>query len=74
MGSKDGIWALRLGFGPQGWNLGLKAEILALRLGSESEGGGMQEEKKEKEKISHMFESIHPFGAAAQKREMPYKK
>ena len=35
-----GIWTSRLSFGPQGWDLGLKAGIWALRLGSESEGGG----------------------------------
>ena len=26
-GFKDGIWALRLRFGPQNWDLGLKAAI-----------------------------------------------
>ena len=47
------IWALRLGFGPQDWDLGLKAGIWASRLrygpqglgeggyeGGEEEGGG----------------------------------
>ena len=48
--------APRLGFGPQNWDLGLKAGIWALRLGSESEGRGMKEEKEEK--IPHMCESI----------------
>ena len=28
-----GIWASRMGFGPQGWDLGLQARILAFRLG-----------------------------------------
>ena len=49
-----GIWASRLGFGPGGWDMGLKAGIRASRLG---EGGAEEEEKKEK-KISHMCESI----------------
>ena len=44
MGLEVGIWASRLGFGPQGWDMGLESEILARR-------GGMKEEKeKEKEK------------------------
>ena len=32
MGLKDVIWASRLGFGPQGWDLGLEAGIWSLRL------------------------------------------
>ena len=59
MGFKAGIWASRLGFGPQGWDLGLDTGIWALRLGFESEGRGMEEKEKEKEeKIPHMCESI----------------
>ena len=46
-----------------GRDLGLKTGILALRLGSESEGRGTEEEEEEKEKkeeelIPHMCESI----------------
>ena len=57
---------MRLGFGPQDWDLGLKTGIWASRLGFV--GGGMEEEEdKEKEKIPHMCESIDhdPFWAAA---------
>merc|ERR1711911_358750 len=45
------------GFEPQDWDLGLEAEIWALRLGK---GGGAEEkeEEKKKEKIPHMCESI----------------
>ena len=36
-----GIWALRLGFVPGGWDMGLDAEIWAWRLGGfGAEGGG----------------------------------
>ena len=45
------------GFGPKGWDLDLKARIWALRLRSESEGRGTEEENKE-EKIPHMCENI----------------
>ena len=38
-----GIWASRLGFGPQGRDMGLEAEIWASRLGKGTE------EKEEKE-------------------------
>ena len=50
-----GIWASRLGFGPQCWDMGLEAEIWAWRLG---EGGGTLEEEEKEEKIPHMCESI----------------
>ena len=33
MGLGSEIWALRLGLGPQGWDLGLEAGIWAWRLG-----------------------------------------
>ena len=45
MGLKTGIWASRLGFGLQGWDLGLKAEILTPRLESESGREGGQKRK-----------------------------
>ena len=32
MGLEARIWALRLGFGPQGWDLGLETVIWAARL------------------------------------------
>ena len=51
MGLEAGIWTLKLGFGPQGWDLGLKAGIWA--------GRGWTEKKEKKEKkIPHMCESI----------------
>ena len=60
MGLEARIWALRLGFGPQDWDLGLETGIWASRLGFE--GGGTEEEeeeeKKEEEKIPHMCEGI----------------
>ena len=71
MGLEARIWALRLGFGPQDWDLGLKTGIWDSRLGFE--GGGTEEKKKKKkeeeEKISHMCESIghRLHRAAAQK-------
>ena len=46
MGLEARIWALRLGFGPQDWDLGLETGIWASRLGFEGgykegeEGGG----------------------------------
>ena len=40
MGLEVGIWASILGFGPQGWVMGLEAEIWDWRLG----GGGYVEE------------------------------
>ena len=43
----------RLGFGPQGWDLGIKAGIWTWRL-----GGTEKEKMEKKEKISHMYESI----------------
>ena len=33
---ETGIWALGLGFGPQGWDIGLEAEIWAWRWGRET--------------------------------------
>ena len=47
MGIETWIWTLRQGFWPQGWNMGLKAEIWASMLGCppgwgfglEAEGG-----------------------------------
>ena len=53
------IWALRLRFWPQDWDLGLETGIWASRLGFEG-GGTEEEEKKEKEeeKFPHMCESI----------------
>ena len=45
---------MRVGFGPHGWDLGLKAGIWASRLrygpGGWVEGGGGTKEEKEKEK------------------------
>ena len=42
-----GIWPLRLRFGPQGWDMGLEAEIWASWLGGGGcggeEGGGEEE-------------------------------
>ena len=52
MSLEAGIWALRLGFGPQGWDLSLKARISALK-GVDGEGGGGEEGE-----ISPMCESI----------------
>ena len=42
MGLKARIWASRLGFEPQGWDMGF-------------EGGGRTEEKKKKEKKKEKF-------------------
>ena len=53
MGLEVGIWASRLGFGPQGMDMGLEAEIWAWRL----EVGTKKEKEKEKEKIP-LCESI----------------
>ena len=38
MGLEARIWAMRLGFGPRDWDLGLDTGILALRLGFERVG------------------------------------
>ena len=60
MGLEARIWALRLEFGPHGWDLGFKTGIWALSLGFGPQAwvlGGVKE-KKEKEKIPHMCESI----------------
>ena len=63
MGLEVGIWALRVGFGPQDWDFGLEAGIWASRLrygpGGWGEGGTKKEKKEEEEeKIPHMCESI----------------
>ena len=57
MGLETGIWASRLEFGLQDWNLGVETGIWASGLGFE---GGTEKKKKEKEeeKIPHMCESI----------------
>ena len=57
MGLKTGIWASRLEFGLQDWNLGVETGIWASGLGFEG-GGTEKKEKKEKEKIPRMCESI----------------
>ena len=57
MGLGVGIWALRVGFGPQDWDLGLEAGIWASRL-RYGPGGWEEEEKEKEEKIPHMCESI----------------
>ena len=53
MGLGVGIWALRLGFGPQDWDLGLEAGIWASRLrygpGGWGKGGYKGEEEEEGE-------------------------
>ena len=74
MGFGAGIWVLRLGFGPEGWDFGLKARIWASRLGFGPQGwdlglekfetGGGAKEEEEKEKISHTCENT--LRAAAQ--------
>ena len=40
LGLEGGIWASRLGFGPQDWNLGLEAGIWASRLRNGPGGWG----------------------------------
>ena len=55
LGLQARIWALRLVFGPRDWDLGLETRIWVSKLGFE---GGGRTEKKEKEKIPHMCESI----------------
>ena len=53
---------MRVGFGPQDWDLGLEARIWASRLrygpGGWGKGGTKKEKMEEKEKIPHMCESI----------------
>ena len=49
---------MRLGFGPQDWDLGLETGIWASRLGFEGGGTEEEEEEEEVEKIPHMGESI----------------
>ena len=46
MGLVARIWALKLGFGPQDWDLGLETGVLASRLGFEGE-------KEEEENFNH---------------------
>ena len=61
LGLGVGIWALRVGFGPQDWDLGLETGIWASRLRYGPEGwgeGGVEEEEEKKEKTPHMCESI----------------
>ena len=53
MGLEAGIWALRLGFGPQNWDLGLEAGIWAERWGRA--GTKKEEEEKEKEEEEEKF-------------------
>ena len=53
---------MRLGFGPQDWDLGLKAGIWALRLRYgpwwlEGKEVTKEKQKKEEEKIYHMCEA-----------------
>ena len=49
MGLETGIWASRLEFGPQDWDL---------RGGTKKEKEKEKEEEEEEEKIPHMCESI----------------
>ena len=49
MGNEAWIWVSRLGFGPRGWDLGLKAEIWVSKLKA---GGGYEEEEGEEGEIS----------------------
>ena len=70
MGLKTDIWASRQEFGPQGRDLGLKAEIRALRQGSESEReGGRRRRRLGRKKIPLYVKAcvIDPFRAAVQK-------
>ena len=85
MGLEGGIYASRLGFGPQGWGLGreggiwawredldLKTGIWASRLGFKSGDGWTEKKEKEKEKITHMYESIghRPLQGRCPKRKL----
>ena len=54
LGLEVGIWTSRLGFGPQGWYMGFKAEIWAWRWGGVTE----EEEEKEEEEKTPLCESI----------------
>ena len=56
MGLDTRIRALRLGFGPQDWDLGLETKYWASRLGFE--GGDVEEEGGEEGENSPMCESI----------------
>ena len=77
MGFGAGIWVLRLGFGPEGWDFGLKARIWASRLGFGPQGWdlGLEEfgakGEEEKEKISHTCENT--LRAAAQQQQQQNK-
>ena len=51
MGLKVGIWASTLEFEPQGWDMGLEAEIWAWRLW----GGGYEEEGSFQLKMYKVF-------------------
>ena len=66
MGFEARILALRLGFRPRDWDLGLGTGIWASRLGA----GGRTED--EEEKIRHMCESIghRPIRGRCQKRDV----
>ena len=44
--------AFRLGFGPRGWDLGIKTEIWAPRLGFE--GGDGEEGEEEEEQVAQL--------------------
>ena len=59
---------MRLGFGPQDWDLGLKAGIWAVRLRYGPGGRGGTEEEEKKGKVP-LCESIDPFWAAGQKEK-----
>ena len=69
MGLETGIWASRLEFGLQDWNLGLETGIWASRLGFK--GGGTEKKEEKEEKIPHMCESIghRPLRGRCPKRE-----
>ena len=51
LGLEAGIWASRLGFGPQDWDLGLKTGIWASRLGFE---GGCRRRRRRRRRKSHI--------------------
>ena len=51
MGLKTGIWASRLGYGPQGWDMGLE-------VGGRGSTKKEVKEEEEEEKIPYICESI----------------
>ena len=53
-----GIWASSLGFGPQGWDMGFKAEIWAWRWEGGTEKEKEKEEKEKEEEKIPLCESI----------------